>query len=169
MPSPPLVIDATSHHDHLHYKAAIESDYLGQWDLIDPRTGKAREPTVVIESIRLFVPPVARFRKTADGRKVPEKLNKYEVRFRGKRKAWISGPATQSTIASLYGTNLQAWIGKEITLYVDAAVAFGRKTVGGIRVRNTRPTEPETEDPLDNAVDERVRAMQEEAFAEEVK
>jgi hypothetical protein len=150
-----------------HYRALVENDHLGQWDLMDPKTCAPREATVVIESIQQYAPTKPRKRRMADGSYKPEKLNKFEFRFVGKRKSWISGPTTQAQIASVHGPIIQNWIGKKITLYVDRDVMLGRAKVGGIRVRAQAPTEEPTEDPLDNEVDERLRAIQDEAFGRE--
>lgn len=161
-----IVIDAKST-GSTHYRALVENDHLGQWDLMDPTTGAAREATVIIESIAQYAPQKARKRKMADGSYKPEKLNKFEIRFVGKRKSWISNPTTQEQIARLHGTRIQGWIGKKITLYVDPDVMMGRNKVGGIRVRSTRPNEEPTDDPLDNEVDARLLAIQDEAFGRE--
>lgn len=161
-----VVIDASSK-GQTHYRALVENDHLGQWDLLDPKTGSTRDATVVIESIRQYAPTKPRKRRMADGSYKPEKLNKFEFRFVGKRKSWISNPTTQAQIASVHGTVIQGWIGKKITLYVDREVMMGRNKVGGIRVRAVAPTEEPTEDPLDNEVDARLRAIQDEAFGRE--
>lgn len=99
-------------------------------------------------------------------KKKNEKTNRYVIRFVGKRKAWLSGPATQQVIASMYGPYLERWVGKKIALYVDPNVTFGRDKTGGIRVRPTIPGGPATTDPLDNPVDEEGAAARE-AAAEE--
>jgi hypothetical protein len=161
-----IVIDSKST-GTTHYRALVENDHLGQWDLMDPKTGSTREATVVIESVRQYAPPKPRRRRMADGSYRPEKLNKFEFRFVGKRKSWISGPATQEQIARVHGSIIQRWVGKKITLYVDPDVMMGRAKVGGIRVRSVAPTEEPTEDPLDNEVNERLRAIQDEAFGRE--
>lgn len=141
-----------------HYKQPLENDTLGQWDLVDPKTGQAREAVVTIEWLEIYKPAVARTRKTADGRRLPEKLNKYLVGFVAKRKPWICGPASQQIIAALYGNEPQKWIGKQIKLWVDPNVTMGRARVGGIRPREDRPASHEapTSDPLDNEVDSAV-------------
>jgi hypothetical protein len=151
----------------LHYRALVENDHLGQWDFIDPATGKPREPTVVIESVTTYAPQKPRTRKMADGTRRPEKLNKLEIRFVGKRKSWIANPTCQEQIARLHGTRIQAWIGKKLKLYVDPDVMMGRAKVGGVRVRGVTPVDEPTSDPMDAEVDARLRAIQEEAFSDE--
>jgi hypothetical protein len=163
-----LVVDANSRGvDHLDYRAARESDSLGQWDLVDRSTGQLREATVVIESVAQFVPAKPRSKKNSHGQYVPEKLNKFEIRFVSKRKAMIAGPTVQATIASMYGNKLTGWIGKKVTLYVDPEVRMGSKKTGGLRIRNMAPTNEPTDEPLDNEVDERVAAVLDDAFGRE--
>ncbi len=140
-----------------HYKAQIERDNLGQADLSDG-FGGWREATVEIEE----VPVIYRPRKL----KKNEKANKYLFRFVGKRKSWISGPATQQVIASMYGPFLEKWVGKRITLYVDPDVMMGRDRTGGIRVRPMVPSGPVTNEPLDNPIDEAGAAAREAAADE---
>ncbi len=140
-----------------HYKAQIERDHLGQSDLSDG-FGGFREATVEIAE----VPVIYRPRQAKRG----EKANKYLIRFVGKRKAWISGPATQQTIATMYGPYLETWVGKRITLYVDPDIMMGRDKTGGIRVRPIRPTGAPTTEPLDNPIDEEAAARREAAADE---
>lgn len=137
-----------------HYKAQIERDNLGQADLSDG-FGGWREATVEIEE----VPVLYRPRKP----KKNEKANKYLIRFVGKRKAWISGPATQQTIAGMYGPYLESWVGKRITLFVDPDVKMGGVRTGGIRVRPMIPKGTVTSDPMDQPIDEEHAAMREQA------
>lgn len=141
-----------------HYKAQIERDHLGQADLADGYGG-FREATVEIAEVPVLYRPRMP--------KKNEKKNKYVIRFVGKRKAWLSGPVTQATIAGMYGPYLERWVGKKITLYVDPDVKMGRGKVGGIRVRPMIPGGPATEDPLDEPLDEE-GAAQREAAADEV-
>ena len=137
-----------------HYKAAIERENLGQADLADG-FGGWREATVEIAE----VPVLYRPRKPKKG----EKKNKYLFKFVGKRKAWISGPVTQATIASLYGPFLERWQGKKITLYVDPAIMMGGVRTGGIRVRPTIPSGSLSTEPLDEPIDEEGAAAREAA------
>lgn len=140
-----------------HYKAQIERDHLGQSDLSDG-FGGFREATVEISE----VPVIYRPRKPKKG----EKTNKYVIRFVGKRKAWLSGPTTQATIASMYGPYLEQWVGKRITLYVDPEVKMGSSKTGGIRVRPMIPRGTATSDPLDQPLDEAGAAAREAAADE---
>jgi hypothetical protein len=157
-------IDATTA-SPLHYKAELENDRLGQWDLIDPATGKDKEVTVVIESAEVYRPAKPKLRKMADGTKKAEKVNKREIRFVGKRKSWIANITCQEQIARLHGNKTQGWIGKKIRLYVDHDVMIGREKVGGIRVRGTVPTDEPTTATLDADVDAAKREQIDNAIA----
>ncbi len=137
-----------------HYKAQIERDHLGQSDLADG-FGGFKEGIVEIDS----VPVLYRPRQPRSG----EKLNKYLIRFKGKRKAWLSGPVTQATIASMYGPYLEEWVGKCITLYVDPDVKMKGERTGGIRVRPIVPRGSVTTDPMDQPIDEAGAAQREAA------
>ncbi len=151
----------------IHYKSLIETDALGQWDLYSRKDGKPLDAVVVIESIEPYVPRQRKTVRRADGTRGPERLNKYLFKFVGKKKFWISGPATQQVIAGIYGPNLRDWIGKKITLYPDPDVRFGSKKTGGVRVRPTAPgSAPVTEEALDNVPDAETAARIEEAKSE---
>jgi hypothetical protein len=156
------VIDATSR-TKTHYRALVESLCIATWDLIRD-DGTFIRPTVVIESVTQYVPPQRRKKKMPDGSYRDELLNKLLISFLGKRKKWIAGPVSQKAISGIYGPHVEGWIGKKITLYVDASVTMGNKKVGGIRILNTAPTEAPTEDPLDNEADAERSAMLAETF-----
>ena len=157
----PLVITAANAKTAgaVHYKSMLDNEHLGQWDLGGNR------PTVVIESVQPYFPRKRKKVKREDGTFGDEPIKKLLIRFVGKRKAWISGPATQQVIAKIHGRNIGDWIGKKITLYVDNSVMFGRENTGGVRVINVAPTGPATEDPLDRDIDrevaERIEAARE--------
>jgi hypothetical protein len=155
-------IDAASK-GHTHYRKLVESLCIAQWDLVR-EDGKFLRPTVVIESVEQYVPPVRRKKRMPDGSYRDELLNKLLISFVGKRKKWIAGPVSQKAIAGIYGPHVEGWIGKKITLYVDESVMMGPRKVGGIRVVNTAPTESPTDDPLDEPVDAERSAMLAETF-----
>lgn len=141
-----------------HYKTLIDTDYLGQWDL-----PVGREVTVEIASVERFVPLRQRQVKRLDGTRGPEKVKRLRVTFVGKRKAWLAGPVSQEAIAAMYGPDVEAWVGKRITLYTDPDVMMGRVRVGGVRVRPVKPTGPTSADALDEPVDEERAALLSEA------
>jgi hypothetical protein len=159
-------IDSSSSVD-LHYKALLESDYLGQWDLVNRTTGKLIEPVVTIQALRPYVPERRKMVRRADGSERPEPIKRYEIRFVGKKKIWLAGPVSLAALATMYGAKPKAWVGKSITLYVDESVSFGRRRTGGIRVRNTVPTGPAGDEELNNEVDAEAAAGIAEAFGDE--
>lgn len=132
------------------YRAMIEKEFLGQWDL----EGHG-DVIVQIESVERYAPPRQRTKKV-DGKEVPEANKRIVVRFVGKKKSWLAGPVSQKTIAGMYGRYVEDWKGKRITLYVDPSVRFGNEVTGGIRVRNTIPKlgERSASAPLDAPVDQ---------------
>lgn len=169
-------IDASTPEDcPIDSRAMVERDALGQWDLIDPRTGAKKRPVVVIESIDKYVPYQRRKKRHPDGLLDPktgrpmmieEPLNKLKLTFVGKRKYLIVGPTLRKTIEALYGTKPRAWIGKKITLYVDDKVTFGRKITGGLRIENRVPGGEPTPEPLDEEIDREIASRIEEAKGE---
>ena len=131
------------------YRAMVEKEFLGQWDL----EGRG-DAVVAIERVEKYAPARKRTKKV-DGVEVEEKNKRVAVFFVGKRRGWLAGPVSQKVIAGMYGRYVEDWIGKRITLYVDPTVTFGRETTGGIRVRPTPPKlgTPTTGRTLDQPVD----------------
>jgi hypothetical protein len=139
-----------------HYKSLINTTFLGQWDLTDSKTGKTFEPTVEIAEVRPYVAPRARRKRMPDGSWKDIKEHKLDIAFKGKKKHWLANAGGRDTIAAMYGNFIEDWIGKRITIYVDASVTFGSKKTGGIRVRPMVPGSnvPTTLEPMDEPVDE---------------
>ena len=142
-----------------HYKALLDNDYVGQWDFpIDAKTGKRIEITVTIDGVpKRYKPARQMSKKMPDGSYAPERIKRLEISLKNARgpirKKWLSGPATQQVIASLYGNDIEGWDGKLLTLYVDPDVMMGRDKVGGVRVRNVAPTSGPGHDSLDGEPD----------------
>lgn len=133
-----------------HYKSLVDTNYLGQWDLGN------REATVVIAKVEKFRPERQQKKRMPDGSYQLEPTKRLAISFVGKKKPWLAGPVSLKALAAMYGPEIEGWVGKSITLYVDAKVDFGGQVVGGIRVRPTPPkpgTKPTT-DTLDRPVDE---------------
>jgi hypothetical protein len=141
----------------------IDTTWLGQWDF-----PPGREATVEIESVTKYKPTRPRRVKLPDGTYGPEKNKRIIIAFKGKKKKWLAGPVSLDTIASMFGANVEAWIGKRITLYVDPDVTMGRNKVGGIRVRPMVATGPVTDDALDREVDEDKAQEIADAFVDEM-
>jgi hypothetical protein len=154
------------------YRRLVERDYLGQWDLQRP-DGRYIDAVVQIASIKRYVPRERRKKKVGEdpqGKPVYEleKIKRLHIEFVGKRKAWLAGPTSQDVLAGLFGRYIEDWVGKRISIYVDAGVKMKGKTVGGIRVRPRSPdaNAPMTDDPLDNEVDEQRAQELAEAYEE---
>lgn len=147
-----------------HYRSLTESDWLGQWDLLDVPSGKYREPCVVIASVARYAPRQRKQKRDPKtGTMRDEAVTRVDIGFKDKRKHWLCGRVSQDAIAALYGPHTERWIGKSIVLYVDPSIQFGKKVTGGIRVRPFIPNQAPSDDPLDNPVDEDARALQEAA------
>jgi hypothetical protein len=84
------------------------------------------EPVVKIEKVEM--------KKFDDG-------NKLVIAFEGKKKALVCNKTNANRIAHAYGTDTDAWIGKEITLFVDQ-VEFKGDIVDAIRIRAKKPAPP---------------------------
>jgi hypothetical protein len=156
-----------------HYKRLIESEFLGQWDLTKT-DGSMIRPTVEIESVAPYVPPVRRKKKVkyVDEKGFTreayedERNKRLRIRFVGKKKEWLAGPVSQKVIEGMFGPIIEDWIGKKITLYVDTEVMMGRKKTGGVRCMNRAASGPVTEDALDNVPDPAVAERIADAFDE---
>jgi hypothetical protein len=66
------------------------------------------------------------------------KSRKPFVKFKGKDKKLALNKTNGKTIARLYGSDTESWVGKFITIY-PTTVDFGGETVDAIRVRPLAP------------------------------
>jgi len=55
--------------------------------------------------------------------------------FRERVKPWVTCSTTCQCIEAMYGSEIEGWAGKPITLFWDPTVTFGREIVGGVRVK----------------------------------
>src|SRR5258707_10510741 len=94
-----------------HYKTLIDSDWLGQHDLTDAKTGRTFEPTVEIASVKRYVSPIKRKKRMPDGSYKDEPSRRLDIAFVGKRKHWLAGPVSQKTIEAMYGAYVEDWLG----------------------------------------------------------
>ena len=126
----------------MHYKLYYPSLYLGAHDL----NGK----DAVLTMRRLVIEEIETERGT-EKRAVlyfVETAKKAE-REKTKEKRLVLNKTNASTIAAMYGAEVNDWHGKRITLYAANVVAFGKEQEA-IRVRptppatNPAPNEPET-------------------------
>lgn len=64
------------------------------------------------------------------------------IYIEGKEKPIAGNASICKAIQGMYGSTVEDWVGKLITIYGDPEVMFGGERVGGIRVRPTIPKEP---------------------------
>jgi hypothetical protein len=123
-----------------HYKLLFPGKYLGAHDLTKG------DATLTIRAI------VVEDLKNAEGKDERKPVVYFHEtkavaeRKREQEKALILNKTNAATIASLYGTDSDRWIGKAVTIYAATDRAFG-KTVECLRIRPTVPTpkQPEPE------------------------
>ena len=49
-------------------------------------------------------------------------------------RVWRPGKSMRRVLASCWGTEASAWVGRRVTLYCDESVRFGNEVVGGTRI-----------------------------------
>lgn len=108
----------------MHYKRMYDDkEFLYEYDL------DGKDVTVTIEKC------VAGELTGDKGRKSKKPM----VSFVGTPKKLALNKTNGKAIAAMYGTAVEAWVGKQITLY-PAVTDFGGETMPCIRVRPTIPT-----------------------------
>jgi hypothetical protein len=127
-----------------HYKTLIDTTFLGQWDLPPDR-----DAVVTIASVQRYRPAMEKKKKLPDGTWIQVPNKRIEIGFVGKKKHWLAGPVSHAILASMFGPDTDAWIGKSIALYVDPDVEMGKTRTGGLRCRPTPARGPATSDPLE--------------------
>ena len=108
----------------MHFKLLFPSEYLGSHDL------QGKDATVTIKKV------VVEELKTDRGSE-----RKPVMYFEKTEKKLVLNKTNATSIAALYGKEVNDWTGKRITLYAAPVSAFG-KEVEALRVR---PTAPQTE------------------------
>lgn len=106
----------------MHYTLLFPRNYIAAPDL------QGKDHTVVIAAVN-------REDLRCHGGKTEKKV---VVQMQGKEKKWVLNRTNADTIAGLYGTEVNDWIGKAVTLY-PTTDRFGPKTVDCIRVRDGVP------------------------------
>ena len=156
------------------YRKHLGKNYMGRWDLANP-DGTYRPALVTIEGVFKYQPPpfvlkkqLARAQK--EGKNPPRE---FLVRFVGHRKGWICRSEAMSSICAATGgeTKVEAWIGKEIVIFLDTKVRNpSGGPPGGIRARAKRGSEVQQPPPppADNAPDEAIMQQLAEAYGDDV-
>jgi hypothetical protein len=143
-----------------HWRTMIEKDYLGAWDLVGT-DGKPRDFTVQIKAVE------SRQLKTRETiRTNPNGKRKVVVRFEKAEKAMVANSTNCESIEGMYGSDVDRWVGKLITIYPTTCDVGPKKNVPCIRVRPT-PPKGKAEGVVSRPVDEEQRATQNEAFGRE--
>jgi hypothetical protein len=99
------------------YRSMFDRDYIGAWDL------KGKDVTVVITKVEA--------RKL---RNQKSQATKPIIFFEKAVKGFACNKTNGKTIAAMYGTDTDQWVGKAITIYATTT-SFGSETVECIRVR----------------------------------
>jgi hypothetical protein len=103
------------------YRSMFSKPYVGAWDL------EGKEVTVTITEVK------------AGSLVMNGKTDKKPiVHFKESDKGLVCNATNGKTIAGLYGTKTEAWIGKKITLYASTT-SVGGETKDCVRVRNVVP------------------------------
>lgn len=107
------------------YRKFFDKEYLGHWDLPDDR-----DAVVTIEKVE-----AGELHKP--GAKKGER--KPLLTFRGTEKKMVVNATNAKTIANLYGTHVEEWVGKRISLFRSKTHGPGGAEMDCIRVRPTVP------------------------------
>lgn len=137
------------------YRTMFDSDYIGIWDLVG-KDGKPRDFTLVIEKVRGA-------ELTVEGGK---KKRNPVISFRGATKEFVANKTNARAIAGMYGSRTSGWVGKSVTLYGDPSITFGKKVVGGVRIRPTIPKGKADAELPSQPVDPAMRQAQNDARSE---
>ena len=121
----------------MHFKLMFPSLYLGAHDL----AGKD-----VVLTIRRVVREDL---KTDRGTELKPIMYFVETKAKadkdgGDERRWVMNKTNATTIAAMYGNEIEGWYGKRITLYAAPVSAFGKEQEA-IRVR---PTPPAANEPV---------------------
>lgn len=102
-----------------HFKKLFPTGFIDESDLPEPKTVTIE--SVAVEDLQL---PGA---STKERRVV--------VSFVGAKKRMVLNKTNAKRIAKMHGKKTEDWTGKEVVLWFDPSVKFGRETVGGVRVK----------------------------------
>jgi hypothetical protein len=150
-----------------HWRALIERDFLGSWDLVG-KDGKSRD----------FVLEIAGVKSTkVYSQKSKAERGRVTLTFRGgccakpgskcSHKSLIVGAVNCDTIESMYGSDIEAWVGRLIALYGTTTNVGKKKGIPCVRIRPTVPRGKVDAEVPNQDVDPASRAKQDEAFQRE--
>jgi hypothetical protein len=58
----------------------------------------------------------------------------WNIHLEGEKRVWRPPPTVMKILMAAWGDESDDWIGRQVTLYRDETVTFGREATGGIRV-----------------------------------
>jgi len=62
------------------------------------------------------------------------------IKFRGKAKQLVlKASANRRALVRMFGSDTKNWRGKTVRIYHDPSVKFGKKVVGGLRIKDESP------------------------------
>ena len=114
------------------YRSLYDKDFIGAWDL------KEKDVTVTITKV------IGGSLVGQGGRKSKKPV----IYMKGTEKGFAVNSTNGKTIAAMYGTHVEEWIGKRIALYKSTTRnPNGEGEVECIRVRPQIPQPKQVEDP----------------------
>ncbi len=134
----------------LNGELAFPSEYVSAAEFKD-KEGKPKDYTLTIQAVGKEQVQMSDGGKTA----------KMIIRFKETAKKLICNVTNADSIAQMYGTKAEAWVGKSVTFYPTQCMAFG-DMVECLRVREKVPT-PST----NGKAGEKLPASQPEAFPQD--
>lgn len=132
----------------LHDELMHPSDYLAAVEL------KGRDVTVTVAKVEF------EDLQLAGGKKERKPV----ISFVGKKKKFVCNKTNADSIAQMYGTKADEWVGKRITLY-PTKTTVGKKMEPCIRVRESVPSATTASAAPDMSDEERERILAEEREA----
>lgn len=112
-------------------KVTLSGELMFPNDYLAAVECKGRDVTLTIEAVS------KESLQMSDGGKKPKMV----MRFNGTTKKLVCNKTNADSIAQLYGTKAEEWVGKRITLYPTKCLAFG-DMVECIRIREKVPPAP---------------------------
>ena len=118
---------------HTDYRSLYDKEYIGAWDLQD------RDVTVTITRV------IGGSLTSVGGRKARKPV----IYMKGTEKGFAVNATNGKTIATMYGTFVEEWLGKRITLYKSMTRSpQGEGDVECIRVRPQIPAAKAKDDAI---------------------
>jgi hypothetical protein len=106
------------------YRSLYDKDYIGAWDLQD------RDVTITITRV------IGGSLTSVGGRRARKPV----IYMKGAEKGFVVNATNGKTIATMYGTFVEEWLGKRITLY--KSMTRGPQGEGEVECIRVRPAIP---------------------------